>query len=136
MSSDKGASWQEIGGNLHRKFTETLRADRTKSGVLLAGGEEGIFRTDDAGAHWTIAGASGFASRREYTVVGPAVTLAHRLQAATFDLNAYIVAARETVEPVEDLYNLVPITGITASAAYLTRPSSTSRSITKSPARL
>lgn len=59
-----------------------------------------------------IAGDAGFASRREYTVVGPAVTLAHRLQAATFDLNAYIVAARETVEPVEDLYNLVPITGI------------------------
>jgi hypothetical protein len=40
------------------------------------------------------------------------VTLAHRLQAATFDLNAYIVASRATVEPVEDLYNLVPISGI------------------------
>jgi len=54
-----------------------------------------------------IAGDAGFANRREYTIVGPDVTLAHRLQAATFDLNAYIVASRATVEPVEDLYNLV-----------------------------
>jgi class 3 adenylate cyclase len=59
-----------------------------------------------------IAGDAGFANRREYTIVGPDVTLAHRLQAATFDLNAYIVASRATVEPVEDLYNLVPISGI------------------------
>ena len=59
-----------------------------------------------------IAGDAGFASRREYTIVGPDVTLAHRLQAATFDLNAYIVAARSTIEAVEDLYNLVPISGI------------------------
>ncbi|HEV8022222.1 MAG TPA: adenylate/guanylate cyclase domain-containing protein [Candidatus Lustribacter sp.] len=59
-----------------------------------------------------IAGDAGFASRREYTIVGPDVTLAHRLQAATFDLNAYIVAARSTTEEVEDLYNLVPISGI------------------------
>ena len=59
-----------------------------------------------------IAGDAGFATRREYTIVGPDVTLAHRLQAATFDLNAYIVASRSTVEPVQDLYNLVPVTGI------------------------
>ena len=62
-----------------------------------------------------IAGDAGFANRREYTVVGPDVTLAHRLQAATFDLNAYIVASRATVEPIEDLYNLVPISGIPLS---------------------
>lgn len=59
-----------------------------------------------------IAGDAGFANRREYTIVGPDVTLAHRLQAATFDLNAYIVASHTTVEPVQDLYNLVPISGI------------------------
>ena len=35
-----------------------------------------------------IAGDAGFANRREYTIVGPDVTLAPRLQAATFDLNA------------------------------------------------
>jgi class 3 adenylate cyclase len=59
-----------------------------------------------------IAGDAGFASRREYTVVGSDVTLAHRLQAATFDLNAFIVASHNTVDPVQDLYNLVPISGI------------------------
>ncbi len=59
-----------------------------------------------------IAGDAGFANRREYTIVGPDVTLAHRLQAATFDLNAYIVASRTTVEPIQDLYNLVPVSGI------------------------
>jgi hypothetical protein len=59
-----------------------------------------------------IAGDAGFANRREYTVVGPDVTLAHRLQAATFDLNAFIVASHATVEPVQDLYNLVPVSGI------------------------
>jgi class 3 adenylate cyclase len=59
-----------------------------------------------------IAGDAGFANRREYTVVGPDVTLAHRLQAATFDLNAYIVASHTTVEPIKELYNLVPVSGI------------------------
>jgi class 3 adenylate cyclase len=59
-----------------------------------------------------IAGDAGFANRRQYTVVGPDVTLAHRLQNATFDLNAFIVAAQATVEPIQDLYNLVPVNGI------------------------
>jgi class 3 adenylate cyclase len=62
-----------------------------------------------------IAGDAGFANRREYTIVGPDVTLAHRLQAATFELNAYIVASHTTVEPVQDLYNLVPVSGIPLS---------------------
>lgn len=59
-----------------------------------------------------IAGDAGFAQRREYQVVGPDVALAHRLQGATVDLNAYIVASRTTVEPVQDLYNLVPVSGV------------------------
>jgi len=59
-----------------------------------------------------IAGDAGFAQRREYQVVGPDVALAHRLAAGTMEINAYIVAARATVEPIEDLYNLVPVSGI------------------------
>jgi adenylate cyclase len=59
-----------------------------------------------------IAGDAGFANRREYTVVGPDVTLAHRLQSATHDLNAFVIASYETLQPIEDLYNLVPISGI------------------------
>ena len=62
-----------------------------------------------------IAGDAGFANRREYTIVGPDVTLAHRLQAATFDLNAFIVASHTTVDPVQDMYNLVPVSGIPLS---------------------
>lgn len=60
LSRDRGAAWQEIAAGLHRKFTETVRIDRTKLGVVLAGGEEGIFRSGDYGANWTIAGAAGF----------------------------------------------------------------------------
>jgi class 3 adenylate cyclase len=62
-----------------------------------------------------IAGDAGFASRREYTVVGPDVTLAYRLQSATMELNAFILASSSTVEPVQDLYNLVPVSGIPLS---------------------
>jgi class 3 adenylate cyclase len=59
-----------------------------------------------------IAGDAGFAQRREYTVVGSPVTFAHRLANATSDLNAYIVVARETLEPVRDLYDFVSVSGV------------------------
>ncbi len=60
FSPDSGATWREIGGTLHRKFTEAIRVDRSRAAVLLAGNEEGIFRSEDGGAHWKLAGASGF----------------------------------------------------------------------------
>jgi photosystem II stability/assembly factor-like uncharacterized protein len=60
VSRDRGATWQEIGTSLRRKYTEALRVDRHQAGVLLAGGEEGIFRSEDGGATWRIAGAAGF----------------------------------------------------------------------------
>jgi photosystem II stability/assembly factor-like uncharacterized protein len=60
MSRDHGATWTEIGASLHRKFTGAIRADRTHAGIVLQGGEEGIFRTEDNGATWRIAGAAGF----------------------------------------------------------------------------
>lgn len=59
-----------------------------------------------------IAGDAGFAHRREYTVVGPNVALAHRLQAATSELNAFIVASRATADSVRELYNFVPVSGV------------------------
>ena len=59
-----------------------------------------------------IAGDAGFAQRREYTVVGSPVAFAHRLAGATSDLNAYIVVARETLDPVSDLYDFVPVSGV------------------------
>jgi photosystem II stability/assembly factor-like uncharacterized protein len=60
VSRDHGATWQEIGGNLHRKYTEAIRVDRSRAGVLLAGGEEGIFRSEDGGATWKLSGVGGF----------------------------------------------------------------------------
>jgi hypothetical protein len=59
-----------------------------------------------------IAGDAGFAQRREYTVVGSPVAFAHRLSVATSDLNAYIVVARDTIDPVRELYDFVPVSGI------------------------
>ncbi|MES1261349.1 MAG: hypothetical protein ABUS49_06385 [Acidobacteriota bacterium] len=60
VTHDGGATWQEIGASLHRKFTEAIRVDRAKPGVLLAGGEEGVFRSEDGGKAWRLAGAAGW----------------------------------------------------------------------------
>jgi len=60
VTHDKGATWKEIGGSLHRHYTESIRVDRTKAGVLLAGGEEGVFRSENGGETWRIAGAAGW----------------------------------------------------------------------------
>jgi photosystem II stability/assembly factor-like uncharacterized protein len=60
VSRDKGATWHELGASLHRRYTEAIRADRTTPGVLLAGGEEGIFRSENDGQSWRIAGAAGW----------------------------------------------------------------------------
>ena len=59
-SRDRGVTWEEIGATLHRKFTQTIHVDRTQGDTLLAGGEEGIFRTENRGKSWQIAGAAGF----------------------------------------------------------------------------
>jgi photosystem II stability/assembly factor-like uncharacterized protein len=60
VSHDHGATWEELGGSLHRKYTEAIRVDRERASVLLSGGEEGVFRSEDAGKTWKIAGAGGF----------------------------------------------------------------------------
>lgn len=59
-----------------------------------------------------IAGDAGFRDRREFTVVGNEATFAHRLQEAAFELNAFIVAARETCASVAEEYHLVPVAKI------------------------
>jgi class 3 adenylate cyclase len=55
-----------------------------------------------------IAGDVGFAERREYTVIGNEVLVASRLQEATNDINAYILASAATCEPVTELFSLLP----------------------------
>jgi class 3 adenylate cyclase len=58
-----------------------------------------------------IAGDAGFHERREFTVVGPETLFAARLQEATSDLRAFVVAAASTCTPVRELFSLVPLTG-------------------------
>jgi len=59
-----------------------------------------------------IAGDIGFKERREFTVIGPEATLASRLQEHTEELNAYIVASKSTIDPVRDLFDVVPFENI------------------------
>jgi photosystem II stability/assembly factor-like uncharacterized protein len=59
-SHDRGATWNDASAGLHRKYTEAIRVDSRKSGVLVAGNEEGIFRSEDDGKSWGPAGAAGY----------------------------------------------------------------------------
>jgi hypothetical protein len=60
VSHDSGATWQDATGDLHRKYTAAIRVDSRRSGVLLAGNEEGIFRSEDGGKRWRLVGAAGY----------------------------------------------------------------------------
>ncbi len=59
-----------------------------------------------------IAGDIGYKDRREFTVLGPEATLASRLQEHTEELNAYIIASKSTVDPVRDLFDVLPFENI------------------------
>ena len=60
VSRDAGRTWQELSAGLHRKYTEAIRVDRERPGVVLAGTEEGLFRSENGGKAWRLAGAAGF----------------------------------------------------------------------------
>jgi photosystem II stability/assembly factor-like uncharacterized protein len=60
VSRDAGMTWTEMSGDLPRKYTEAIRVDRTKAGTIVAGGEDGLWRSEDAGATWKLAGAAGW----------------------------------------------------------------------------
>src|ERR1700683_165041 len=59
VSQDSGATWREIAAGLRRKYTAALRVDSRRAGVLLAGTEQGVFRSEDGGAQWKLAGGAG-----------------------------------------------------------------------------
>ncbi|HXK04969.1 MAG TPA: hypothetical protein VMS37_21380 [Verrucomicrobiae bacterium] len=59
VSRDRGATWQDASGDLHRRYVAALRVDSRQSGHLLAGNEEGVFRSVDGGKSWRLAGAAG-----------------------------------------------------------------------------
>lgn len=57
---DGGSTWEPADSGIRRKYTEAIRVDRTRAGHLVAGTEDGLFSSADAGRSWTRAGASGF----------------------------------------------------------------------------
>jgi len=59
-----------------------------------------------------IAGDAGYNDRREYTVVGPETLYASRLQEATVELNASIVASAKTCDVVREMFTLVPVKSV------------------------
>jgi hypothetical protein len=64
VTHDSGAHWLSASGDLRHRYTESVRVDRDKSNVLLAATEAGLFRSEDAGTHWALAGAGGFETLR------------------------------------------------------------------------
>jgi len=59
VTHDGGATWQDASSGLRRRYVAALRVDSQRSGVLVAGGEQGIFRSGDGGRSWKLAGAAG-----------------------------------------------------------------------------
>jgi photosystem II stability/assembly factor-like uncharacterized protein len=59
VSHDSGATWRDATSGLRRKYTAALRVDSRRAGFLLAGTEQGIFRSEDGGKSWRLAGAAG-----------------------------------------------------------------------------
>jgi photosystem II stability/assembly factor-like uncharacterized protein len=60
VTHDSGATWQDASAGLRRKYTAAIRVDRQRNGTLIAGNEEGVFRSEDGGKHWHLAGAAGY----------------------------------------------------------------------------
>jgi photosystem II stability/assembly factor-like uncharacterized protein len=60
VTHDGGATWEDASAALHRKYTQAIRVDSRRSGFLIAGNEEGIFRSENGGKSWKLAGAAGY----------------------------------------------------------------------------
>ncbi|HUA09609.1 MAG TPA: adenylate/guanylate cyclase domain-containing protein [Candidatus Acidoferrales bacterium] len=59
-----------------------------------------------------VAGDSGYKDRREFAVIGNPVAVAARLEAASEDLNASIIASEKTYDVVRDLFVGVPTSSL------------------------
>lgn len=74
-----------------------------------------------------VAGDTGFQMRREFAIVGNPTQIAARLEAASEELNASIVASETTYDAVRDLFVAVPASSIPLrglrhlQAAYIVR---------------
>lgn len=63
-SSDGGDTWVDADTGIDQKYCETLQADRSRKDRILAGCANGVFLTEDGGAHWKRTGAEGIQVRR------------------------------------------------------------------------
>jgi photosystem II stability/assembly factor-like uncharacterized protein len=85
VSRDKGATWQELGATLPRKYCDAIRADRGKTGTIIVGCEDGLWRSTDGGKQWIRAGASGLqVMRLEQSPHDPCVWMAGTQQGGLF----------------------------------------------------
>lgn len=58
-TKDGGETWQETNAGLSKKYTQSIRVDRTKAGRVLAGTEGGLYLSTDGAAHWSLVGPQG-----------------------------------------------------------------------------
>lgn len=58
-TKDGGDTWQETNSGLSKKFTQSLRVDRSQAGRVLAGTEGGLYLSTDGAAHWSLVGPPG-----------------------------------------------------------------------------
>jgi photosystem II stability/assembly factor-like uncharacterized protein len=59
VSRDRGATWTELAAGFRRRYSQAIRVDLRGGGVLVAGNEDGLFRSGDGGRSWRSAGAAG-----------------------------------------------------------------------------
>lgn len=59
-----------------------------------------------------VAGDTGYRERREFAIIGNPVHIAARLEAASEELNASIVASERTYEPVRDMFVGIPTSSL------------------------
>ncbi|MFN0168210.1 MAG: WD40/YVTN/BNR-like repeat-containing protein [Bryobacteraceae bacterium] len=52
VTRDQGRTWQALDIGVARRYTKTIRVDRTRAGRVLAGTEQAILLSEDAGARW------------------------------------------------------------------------------------
>lgn len=60
VSRDHAKTWHELAGGLPRKYVEAIRVDARDPRIVIAGGEDGIYRSEDSGGTWRLAGAAGY----------------------------------------------------------------------------
>jgi len=60
VTRDGGATFEPVHPLPRRRYTESVRVDRTRAGRLICGGESGLYLSEDGGRSWRLAGGAGF----------------------------------------------------------------------------